>query len=81
MNYPNYLQYAAMILTASKLGVNAPCVGMAKNIWRDKSMPEPILLGILGKAAGEAQQLILSAGLGKEADKLAYRLLTHNKFE
>jgi hypothetical protein len=81
MNYPNYLQYAAMILTANKLGIDAPCVSMAERIWSDKSMPEPIFLGTLAKAATQAQQLVLSAGLGEEADQLACNLLTNDKFE
>lgn len=80
MSYPNYLIYAAMIMTAYKVGVDTKCVSLADSILKDKSMPEPILLGVLGKAAGEAQQLVLNAGLGSRADALAQQLLTTGKF-
>ena len=47
MKAPNYLCYAAIILTASKLGLSVGLEDFATKILETKSMPETITIGFL----------------------------------
>lgn len=76
MCYPNYMIYAAIILAADKLGVGVSCKGIAEDIiFRRNGLPMPSLLGLLAKAAQEAQEVVLSLKLGDKADIIAQNYL------
>lgn len=68
---PNYLCYAAIILSAHKLGVDVAGVSVAQQVWSDKGLPEPHIISLLAKSANVARELICSSGLADNANKIA----------
>lgn len=78
---PNYIAYAAIILTADYLGFSVSCKYVAENTIKSKQMPEALWLGYFERAAADAKKQVLDAGFGEKADALAKNLIINGTFE
>lgn len=67
---PNFIGYAVIILTAHHLGCKVKMLATAREVWRTKRLPEPVLLGMYGRAARQAVATIRERGLAEQADRL-----------
>ena len=80
MKVPNYLCNAAIILTASKLGLSVGLEDFETKILETKSMPETITIGFFSRQAYKAVELVNSKGLGSTADLMAENILKQYKW-
>lgn len=67
---PNFIGYAVILLTACHLGCEVEMLDTAREVWRTKRLPEPVLLGMYEKAARDAVSAVQKKGLAEEADRL-----------
>lgn len=67
---PNFIGNAVIILTAAHLGCKVEMLATAQEVWRTKRLPEPVLLGMYGRAADKAVSAIRQKGLTERADRL-----------
>lgn len=79
MKAPNYLCNAAIILTASKLGLSVGLEDFATKILETKSMPETITIGFFSRQTYKAVELVNFKGLGSTADLMAENILKQYK--
>lgn len=67
---PNFIGCAVIILTAHHLGCEVEMLATAQEVWRTKRLPEPVLLGMYGRAADKAVSAIRQKGLAERTDRL-----------
>lgn len=67
---PNFIGYAVIILTTHHLGCEVEMLATAQEVWRTKRLPEPMLLGMYGRAARRAVATVQKRGLAEQADRL-----------
>lgn len=79
MKTANYLCNAAVILTASRLGLSVGWEDWAEKILKTKSLPPVITLGSLINTANRAVEIVNLRGKGDEGDKIAYDILREFK--
>ena len=71
----NYLCDAAIILTASRLGLSVGCEDWAISTLTTKKLPEVISHGFLSRIAKNAIEIVNLKGKGEDADKMAFEIL------
>lgn len=74
---PSYLCNAVIILAAHKLEKSVNGVSLAQRVWEDKSLPEPHEIGLLAKSANAAREMICTAGLAEDADRIAEEMFNN----